>query len=211
MTLRIPLLCIASLGIVALLHGASQEQAKLTGTDLLAEFDRLAPINQAIHQGHWVVTDSDYPKTLGTFNSREVIEAFWCGDMCPSNGSVNIIYSNIKEDKCTPIGEPEYSFFWGPKYQGCTPLISRDGSLLYGRDGGLFHKESSWSIAYFPNIDCPVQAPLLFEDSSLCNKAAARVSCRELHAGQRASIKATKSGCSLAVVKLDIEPAPGGH
>jgi hypothetical protein len=211
MTLRIPLLCIASLGIVALLHGASQEQAKLTGTDLLAEFDRLAPINQAIHQGHWVVTDGDYPKTLGTFNSREVIEAFWCGDMCPSNGSVNIIYSNIKEDKCTPIGEPEYSFFWGPKYQGCTPLISRDGSLLYSSDGGLFHKESSWSIAYFPNIDCPVQAPLLFDDSSLCNKGAMRVSCRELHAGQRASIKATKSGCSLAVVKLDIEPAPGGH
>jgi hypothetical protein len=209
MTFRIPLLCIVFLGFVARLHGASHEQKELTGTDLLAEFDRLAPINQALHQGHWVVTDGDYPKPLGTFNSREVIEAFWCGDMCPVYGSVNIIYSNIKEADCDSIGQPLYSLFWGPKYQGCTPLISRDGSLLYSKDGSLFHKESSWSIAYFPNRDCPIQAPLLFDDSSLCNKGATRVSCGELHAGQRASIKATKSRCSLAVVKLDIEPGSG--
>jgi hypothetical protein len=92
--------------LVAVLHGASQERKELTGSDLLAEYERLVPINEALHQGHSVIKNDDYPKILGTFNSREVREAFWCGDVCPQYGSVNIIYSNIKEVDCLSIGKP---------------------------------------------------------------------------------------------------------
>jgi hypothetical protein len=94
--LRIPLLCTTTLVLVALMQAASPQQKDFTRADLLAEYKRLIPINQAMHRGEWPVQNEHYPKTLGTFDSREVQEAFWCGDLCPQYGSVNIIYSNVK-------------------------------------------------------------------------------------------------------------------
>jgi hypothetical protein len=197
MKLWIPLLYLLSLVLVIPSYGAAQEGKDLTGVDLLAEYEKLIPVNQALREGHWDA--GHYPRTLGTFNSKEVKEVYWCGDVCPQYGSVNIIYSNVKVEDCAAIGHPVYSNFWGRRYQGCTPLISMEGRLV---DKGF-----SWSIAYLPDEDRTkpsVEEPLLFDDSSLCKRRGKKISCGEFHNRQGASIKATRSGYSLAVVKLDL-------
>jgi hypothetical protein len=120
--------------------------------------------------------------------------------VCPQYGSVNIIYSNVKEMDCAAIGQPLYSNAWGRQSRGCTPLISRHGSLV---DRGF-----SWGIAYNSDGDrkrLPAEEPLLFDDSSACKKGAAEVSCSELHQGQRVFVQGTRSGVPLTVVKVDAE------
>jgi hypothetical protein len=197
MMLRIPLLCTTTLVLVALMQAESPQQKDLTRADLLAEYKGLIPINQAMHRGEWPVQNEHYPKTLGTFDSREVQEAFWCGDLCPQYGSVNIIYSNVKEQDCAAIGQPLYSHFWGTRYQGCTPLI--------GRVGKLVQKGSSWAIAYSTGDGTkpPIEEPLLFDDLSRCNKGTKKISCGELHEGREASVEATRSGAYLWVAEVN--------
>jgi hypothetical protein len=207
MRLRVPLLSIASLGFAVLLYGAPPEQndqqdpkqpKQLTGAELLAEYERLIPINLTAKQGHW--PEEHYPKTLGTFNSQEVKEVFFCGDVCPQYGFVFLTYSNVKEQDCAAIGQPVYSHTWGPQYRGCSPLISRNGSLV---ESGY----ASWSLTYLPEegrSKTLMEEPLRFDDSSLCSKHGEKVSCTDFHVGQKASLKATKSGTYLAVLKLEL-------
>src|SRR5205085_11747607 len=139
---------------------------------------------------------------------REVQEAFWYGDVCPQYGSVNIIYLNIKKADCDSIGEPIYSSFWGLQYRGCTPLISRGGTLI-GRG-------FSWSIRLVRDEDrtkTSIEEPLLFDSTSECTEGAEKLPCGEFHEGQKVFIKATRSGQSLAVLRLDITSAlpDAGH
>jgi hypothetical protein len=113
---------------------------------------------------------------------------------------VIIIYANIKKDDCPPIGQPLYSHFWITQYEGCTPLISAEGHLA---KTGF----SSWSIAYYPDGDASkpaIDEPLLFDDSSLCSKGGEKISCDAFRDGQKASIKGTRSGDAIAVLKLDL-------
>ncbi len=185
MRLRALAIWIFSLSLTVLAHGVSSAHKELTGRDLLAEYERLIPINHAVQQGSW---PRGYPRILGTFNSREVQDAFWCGDVCPQYGSVNIIYSNVKEMDCAAIGQPLYSYAWGRQYRGCTPLISRHGSLV--------SRGFSWVIAYSSDEDRKrpsTEEPLLFDDSSVCGRDAEKISCGEFHQGQPASINATRS------------------
>ena len=123
MRLRVPLLSIASLGFAGAPpeQSVQKEQKELSGADLLAEYERLIPINLAAKQGHW--PEEHHPKTLGIFNSREVKEVFFCGDVCPQYGFVFLTYSEVKEEDCAAIGQPVYSHAWGPQYRGCSPLI----------------------------------------------------------------------------------------
>ena len=207
MRLGVPLFSLVSLGLAVLLYGAPasqngqqgpKPQTQLSGADLLAEYERLVPINRAIKQGRWPA--EHYPRTLGTYSSREVKEAFWCGDVCPQYGFVFLTFSDVNEADCPAIGQPVYGHAWGLPYRGCSPLISRSGTLVEGSHG-------SWLLAY-PSDDyrvkAPVQEPLQFDDATRCSKQGEKVDCGNFQDGQKASVKATKSAGYLAVLRLEM-------
>jgi hypothetical protein len=203
MTLRVPLFCAALLGLAIPLSGAPQKDKdkELTGRDLLAEYERLAPINKALKDGHWVIAKDDYPKTLGIFNSREVREVYSCGgDLCPQNSAVDIVYSGVTEEDCASLGEALHFYGWGKHYRGCSPLVHRKGNLVD-------NKLSSWSIAYAAGSDRKeprVQERLLFDDSSQCDRRGEKISCGDFSDGEQSSVVGTKSRDSLSVVQIDL-------
>ena len=198
MTFRVRSLCLMFLGLVFLFAGASSQMKELRGGDLLVEYDRLKPINHAIQQNQW--TDSEqYPKKLGDFNSKEVQEQYWCGDVCPQYGSVNLVYSGVKEVDCPVVGQALYSYFWGRQYQGCGPLINQDGVLIANGFSWLFSYRADEA-----QTRTLVQELLLLDESSTCEKDAEKISCATLREGQRVSIVASKSESALTVVRLDL-------
>lgn len=205
MKFRTPLLCILPVAFTILLFGQSPDGKELTGTFLLAEYERLLPITKVFRERY--PDKGEYPKMLGTFNSKRVEEVWKCGgDVCPGNSAVMILFSGVSEDDCQSFGEPLYLFGWGGHFMGCSPLIMGHGALL--------NKGFSWSIAYVPGghrskptKQTPSEEPLLFDDLSMCTQSGKRISCDDLRDGLDAVINATRSGDSLLVVTLDMQSA----
>jgi hypothetical protein len=203
MKFRASLLCILPLVFAILLFGESPEGGGLTGTFLLAEYKRLIPFSEVFRERY--PGKGEYPKMLGTFNSKRIEEVWKCGgDVCPGNSAVMIVFSGVSEDDCQSLGEPLYLFGWGAHFMGCSPLLMGHGALL---DKGF-----SWSIAYVPGghrskptKQTPREEPLLFDDLSVCHQGGKRISCDDLRDGLDAVINATRSGDSLVVVTLDMQ------
>jgi hypothetical protein len=185
----------AILGCVVALVGVSAGGGpELTAGDLLAAYERLTLLNQALHQGKWTTKGGKYSKALGMFNSREVEEAYLCGDVCPQYGRVVVRFVNVPESECASIGDSIYSNYWGRQYQGCSPLVVREG--LVKKDG------SSWSLFYAGRSKDGVA--LLFDDHSLGRRSGREVPCREIPENHMAAVTAIRSGESLAVLKLEM-------
>ncbi len=180
--------------------GASLQHEELTASDLVTAYERLIPTNQALQQGRWAIDPGDYPKVLGNYESRQVKEVFICGDVCPQYGSVILVYSGTTEADCDAAsGDVIYSHFWGPQFQGCSPLTIRDGTLA--QSGA-----SSWSIVG-ERITSTAQSfntPLLFDSASRCRKNGAQVACGGFAPGQSAKVVGVKSGDAILVLTLDI-------
>jgi hypothetical protein len=133
---------------------------ELTGLALMAEYDRLVPINKGLRQGKKLPASEHYPKILGLFNSQTVEEAYWCGDVCPANGRVFLRFVGVSEADCDPLGEPPYLVGWGRQFVGCSPLNVETGMILTGK---------GYPVLSFARLtDSPVELPLAFDDHSVC-------------------------------------------
>lgn len=181
----------------------SDPSSSLKASDLVTEYERLIPINQALNQGRWVIDPADYskqhPKVLGTYQSRQVGEIFICGDVCPQYGSIIITYPNVLESDCPSIsGDAIYSYFWGTQYEGCSPLTVRDGTLA--------QNGSSWSIVGdgIGNPPSHYDIPLVFNDASSCWKGGAKVACQGFQTGQPTVVIGLKSANAILVLRLDL-------
>ncbi len=191
--------CVILLASTLFSCGASLQHEELTASDLVTAYERLIPTNQALQQGRWVIDPGDYPKVLGSYESRQVAEAFICGDVCPQYGSVILVYSGISEADCAAAsGDVIYSHFWGPQFQGCSPLTVRDGTLA--------QTGTSWSIVgeRITSTSQPFNTRLVFDSASLCRKNGAKVACEGFEPGQPARVVGLKSGDAIVVLTLDI-------
>src|SRR5713226_7497957 len=65
------LACAALIGVLVPPCVAADGVPELSAWDLLAEYERLVPVNQALHQGKGFPPAEKLPKHLGTFQSRE--------------------------------------------------------------------------------------------------------------------------------------------
>jgi len=206
MKLWVPLLCFISLAFAVMLYGEDSDEKGLTGTYLFSEYERLVPLNEAIWEGRWVPKGGEYPKTLGMFNSKKVEEIWECGgDLCPQNSAVMIVFHDVSENDCSSVGEPLYLIGWGPHFMGCSPLLDGEETLI---DKGF-----SWSIAYLPCSHRskapkpnPAEAPLLFDDSSVCTRQGKKIPCDEFKEGQKGILKATRSGYSFPAADESLRP-----
>ncbi|MGH9530097.1 MAG: hypothetical protein ACRD2S_09300 [Terriglobales bacterium] len=177
-------------------YDAAGKGDNLTPSDLLTEYEGLVPINEALHQGKWVVRPGDYPKAIGTLDSKPLQEIFFCGDVCPTYATVAITYVGVTKDECPSAGVSLFSSYWGTQYQGCSPLFVRDGQIK--------EKDGSWILSYEERRGSPLEMLLVFNDKSICNKSGEQVSCGEFRENTRAAVKGIKSGESVVVLKLEI-------
>ncbi len=193
--------CAILLASVLLSCIMSPEKKKdLAASDLITEYERLIPINQQLNQGRWAINASDCPRTVGNYQSRQVAEEFICGDVCPQYGSVIIVYSGISESDCASVsGDVIYSHFWGPQYQGCSPLAVRIGTLAQT-------ETSSWSIVgeTVTSTRTAYNTPLVFDTASECRKDRRNVACSGFAQGQSVKVVGLNSGDAILVLTLDI-------
>jgi len=185
---------VALIGLVALSCLASDAGHELSAWDLLTEYERLDPMNQALHEGKWPPTAAKLPKRLGTFHSRAVEEIYYCGDLCPQYGKIAIRYVGVAQADCAAIGDPLFLVAWGRQYKGCAPLIERRGQARKKDNSLVLGYELQGSVG---------EIALVFDDQSQCSKMTEQVPCDEVAGGQRVFVKGIKSGESLAVLKLE--------
>lgn len=183
----------ALVGLLAIAGTASDRSPELSAWDLLAEYQRLEPLNQALLKG---IGPPMLQKRLGIFHSRTVEEVFYCGDLCPQNGKIVIRYVGIAEADCSAIGDPLYLVAWGRQYEGCTPVFAREGRTS--------EKNGSLILEYGPRPSAR-ELTLVFDDKSQCSLKKQRVPCEGITGNKNVTVQGVKSGDSLSVLTLEIQ------
>jgi hypothetical protein len=78
---------------------------------------------------------------VDTHLRKTLLFAYYCSDVCPDQGGVELTYENVSADECCKLGaEPFFDPAWGG-YRGCEPaeLGSKRGALLHATDGKWRH------------------------------------------------------------------------
>ena len=72
------------------------------------------------------INPEDYPMVLGSYseNGLILIKQYFCSDICPDNGGVDIVFQNIRtKEDCAKVGGRDLiDLAWGG-YIGCAPII----------------------------------------------------------------------------------------
>ena len=99
----------------------------LTDDDVSLELKKLEKINA--YPENEKINVNNYPKFLGRHskNGLNLIEIYYCSDLCPDYGEVIMIFENISKEDCSKIGE-EVNVVFPPEYLGCKPKIERETS-----------------------------------------------------------------------------------
>jgi len=176
---------------------ASDGGPELSAWDLLAEYERLDPMNQALHEGKLPAAAANLPRRLGTFHSRAVEEIYYCGDLCPQYGKIAISYVGVAQADCAAIGDPLFLVAWGRQYKGCAPLIERRGRA---------RKKDNSLVVVYELQGSPGQLALVFDERSQCSTKTERLRCNEITEKRHVLVKGIKSDDSIAVLKLEVSP-----
>jgi hypothetical protein len=97
------------------------------------------------------------------------------------------------------VTRPIYSYGRGKKYQGCSPLVVRQG--VTKKDG------SSWVLLYedWRSLRRSLEkVELRINEQSACVKGRQLISCEGMRDGQRVSVIGIRSGDALKVLKLSM-------
>lgn len=100
--------------------------------DIAALPDAIADCLQSDPAGLEADAQECLPVTLGSDerNDLDIVAGYFCSDVCPDAGSINITYSWIEEaDCCAAGGVPNYDFAWGA-YMGCFPPETPGGEAM---------------------------------------------------------------------------------
>lgn len=105
-------------------RGASTKVDGLTDEDIKIELKNLEKINA--HPDNKNIDPKDYPKVLGVYskNGINLIERYFCSDVCPDAGGVSIVFEGIgSKEKCEEVGGKVLIDFAWKGYRGCEPDI----------------------------------------------------------------------------------------
>ena len=174
---------------------AADGSLALSAWDLLAEYERLVPLNQALHRGNGLPPAEKLPRHLGTIQSRDVEEVYFCGDLCPQNGTIAIRYVGVAEADCSAVGSPLYLIAWGKQYEGCTPWIARRGRIK--------KKGNSLMLLFEGANRSNGELRLIFQQKSRCGAKTGQAACNEIANGRQVIVQGILSGDEVAV--FDVE------
>ena len=64
-----------------------------------------------------------YPKVFGTWDGRTLVENYFCSDVCPDYGRVDLVFQGVDAEECASIGGKALrDLAWGG-YLGCEPRV----------------------------------------------------------------------------------------
>lgn len=116
------LIIIISLVLLFLIIIISNKEKTLTDNDVKKELEKLEKINR--YPENMKINPEGYPKIIGGYskNGLNLVEIYYCSDLCPDYAHVYMIFENISKEKCSEIGE-EVNAVFPPQYLGCKPKI----------------------------------------------------------------------------------------
>ena len=93
----------------------------VTDSQVLAELARLQDVNS----NPKYIDPADYPKTFGIYarNNLTLVEQYYCSDVCPDYGRVDLVFQGITNEQCSQAGGRSlHDLAWGG-YIGCEPRV----------------------------------------------------------------------------------------
>jgi len=98
-----------------------KSERTVSDSDVRAELERLQGVNSEPRS----INPADYPKVFGIYwrNNLTLVEQYFCSDVCPDYGRVDLVYKGIDNEECLNIGgNPLHDLAWGG-YLGCQPKL----------------------------------------------------------------------------------------
>jgi hypothetical protein len=111
------------LAVVVMVYSAPPPSAGnvLTDSQVRAELARLREIST--YPENMNIRPADYPRVFGTWNNRTLVEVYFCSDVCPDYGRVDLVFQGVGPEQCGSIGGRELrDLAWGG-YIGCGPRV----------------------------------------------------------------------------------------
>jgi len=91
----------------------------VTDSNVRMELERLQGVNSEPKK----INPADYPKVFGIWNNRTLVEQYFCSDVCPDYGRVDLVFQGVDNEECAQIaGKSLHDLAWGG-YIGCGPKI----------------------------------------------------------------------------------------
>ncbi len=93
----------------------------LSDSQVRAELQRLAGINANPAS----INPNDYPKVIGLYGTdkRVLEERYFCSDVCPAYGRVDLVYRGVDSEECARIGGKVLHDLAFGAYIGCEPRV----------------------------------------------------------------------------------------
>ena len=109
--------------VIVMLYSPQPQQAgnPVTFSQVAAEVSRLAELSK--YPRNLNIDAGDYPKVFGTWRNHTLVEQYYCSDVCPDYGRVDLVFQGVDSEGCRAAGGiPMHDLAWGG-YIGCGPFI----------------------------------------------------------------------------------------
>jgi len=105
--------------IVMTYSAPPQEVKEVTGSQIMPEIQRLRELST--YPANKNINPADYPKVFGTWRNYTLVEQYYCSDVCPDYGRVDLVFQGITNEQCEQVGGRSlHDLAWGG-YIGCEP------------------------------------------------------------------------------------------
>lgn len=111
------------LAVIVMVYSAPPPSAgnAVSDSEVRAELARVREIST--YPENLNLNPKDYPKVFGVWNNRTLAEQYFCSDVCPDNGRVDLVFQGIVPDKCENVGGRELRDLAFGGYIGCQPGV----------------------------------------------------------------------------------------
>jgi hypothetical protein len=109
------------LAVVVMVYSAPppSKGSALSDSQVRQELQRVKEISA--YPGNLNIRPADYPKTFGVWNNRTLVEQYFCSDVCPDYGRVNLVFQGADNEECARIGGNSLHDIAFGGYIGCQP------------------------------------------------------------------------------------------
>lgn len=93
----------------------------LSDSQVRAELERVREIST--YPANMNIRSWDYPKVFGIWHNMTLVERYFCSDVCPDYGRLDLVFQGVGPEQCENAGGIELrDLAWGG-YIGCKPGV----------------------------------------------------------------------------------------
>jgi hypothetical protein len=93
----------------------------LSDSQVRAELEKVKELST--YPNNLKIDPYQYPKVFGTWNDKVLVEQYFCSDVCPDYGRLDLVFQGVDAEQCNSIGGKALrDLAWGG-YLGCEPRV----------------------------------------------------------------------------------------